>query len=29
MDNMAVTLDAICLASKIILESGGETYRAE
>lgn len=29
MDTVTVTLDAVCLASKIILESGGETYRAE
>ena len=29
MDTISVTLDAVCLASKIILESGGETYRAE
>ncbi|MBQ9264086.1 MAG: threonine/serine exporter family protein [Clostridia bacterium] len=29
MDSIAVTLDAVCLASRIILESGGETYRAE
>ena len=29
MEQMAVTLDAVCLAARIILESGGETYRAE
>ena len=29
MDTITVTLDAVCLAAKIILESGGETYRAE
>jgi len=29
MDQIAVTLDAVCLAARIILESGGETYRAE
>ena len=29
MDTIATTLDAVCLASQIILESGGETYRAE
>lgn len=29
MDALTVTLDAVCLASRIILESGGETYRAE
>ncbi|MBR1585063.1 MAG: threonine/serine exporter family protein [Clostridia bacterium] len=29
MDRIAVTLDAVCLAARIILESGGETYRAE
>lgn len=29
MDSITSTLDVICLASQIILESGGETYRAE
>jgi len=29
MDTLATTLDAVCLASEMILESGGETYRAE
>ena len=29
MDQIAVTLDAVCLAARIILESGGETHRAE
>ena len=29
MDALSTTLDAVCLASQIILESGGETYRAE
>lgn len=29
MDSITTTLDAVCLASQIILESGGETYRAE
>ncbi len=29
MERITVTLDAVCLASQIILESGGETYRAE
>lgn len=29
METIATTLDAVCLASQIILESGGETYRAE
>lgn len=29
MEGIAVTLDAVCLAARIILESGGETYRAE
>lgn len=29
MSEIAVTLDAVCLAARIILESGGETYRAE
>jgi len=29
MEPISVMLDAICLASQIILESGGETYRAE
>ena len=29
MDSLSTTLDAICLASQMILESGGETYRAE
>ena len=29
MDAMTTMLDAVCLASQIILESGGETYRAE
>ena len=29
MEAISVTLDAVCLASRIILESGGETYRAE
>lgn len=29
MDSITATLDAVCLASQIILESGGETYRAE
>ena len=29
MEQIAVTLDAVCLAARIILESGGETYRAE
>lgn len=29
MDAITTTLDAVCLASQMILESGGETYRAE
>lgn len=29
MEPIAITLDAVCLASQIILECGGETYRAE
>ena len=29
MQAVLTTLDAVCLASRIILESGGETYRAE
>ncbi len=29
MEGIAVTLDAVCLAARIVLESGGETYRAE
>lgn len=29
MDSITTTLDAVCLASQIILENGGETYRAE
>jgi uncharacterized membrane protein YjjP (DUF1212 family) len=29
MENTLTTLDAVCLAARIILESGGETYRAE
>ncbi|MBR4360116.1 MAG: threonine/serine exporter family protein [Clostridia bacterium] len=29
MDAITTTLDAVCLASEMILESGGETYRAE
>ncbi len=29
MDTLSQTLDAVCLASQIILESGGETFRAE
>ena len=29
MDAIGATLDAVCLASQMILESGGETYRAE
>lgn len=29
MNAIATTLDAVCLASEMILESGGETYRAE
>ena len=29
MDAMTPTLDAVCLAARIILENGGETYRAE
>ncbi|MBR5704890.1 MAG: threonine/serine exporter family protein [Deltaproteobacteria bacterium] len=29
MDTLSTTLDAVCLASQTILESGGETYRAE
>lgn len=29
MESFDTTLDAVCLASRIILESGGETYRAE
>lgn len=29
MEAILNTLDAVCLASQIILESGGETYRAE
>ena len=29
MDALSTTLDAVCLASQMILESGGETYRAE
>ncbi len=29
MDGLSATLDAVCLASQMILESGGETYRAE
>lgn len=29
MSTLAVTLDAVCLAARIILESGGETHRAE
>ena len=29
MDTLSTTLDAVCLASQMILESGGETYRAE
>ena len=29
MDSISLTLDAVCLASRIVLESGGETYRAE
>lgn len=29
MDAISTTLDAVCLAARIILESGGETYRAE
>ena len=29
MDILSTTLDAVCLASQTILESGGETYRAE
>ena len=29
MDAMITALDAVCLASQMILESGGETYRAE
>lgn len=29
MEAILTTLDAVCLAAEIILESGGETYRAE
>lgn len=29
MQQIATTLDAVCLAAQIILENGGETYRAE
>ncbi len=29
MEHIASILDAVCLAARIILESGGETYRAE
>ncbi len=29
MNSVTITLDAVCLASQMILESGGETYRAE
>ena len=29
MNEITATLDAVCLASQMILESGGETYRAE
>ena len=29
MDSLSTTLDAVCLASQMILESGGETHRAE
>ena len=29
MDSITTTLDAVCLASQLILENGGETYRAE
>ena len=29
MDSITTTLDAVCMASQMILESGGETYRAE
>ena len=29
MDSIITTLDAVCLASQLILENGGETYRAE
>lgn len=29
MEVISTTLDAVCLAARIILESGGETYRAE
>ena len=29
MDALSTTLDAVCLASQTILESGGETFRAE
>ena len=29
MEAIPITLDAVCLAAQIILESGGETYRAE
>ena len=29
MEALSTTLDAVCLASEIILESNGETYRAE
>ncbi len=29
MADMSVMLDAVCLAARLVLESGGETYRAE
>ena len=29
MDSITTTLDVVCLASQLILENGGETYRAE
>ncbi len=29
MEKILAALDAVCLASQMILESGGETYRAE
>ena len=29
MNSLSTTLDAVCLASQMILENGGETYRAE
>lgn len=29
MDGITETLDAVCLAARIVLENGGETYRAE